>query len=208
MEADILPLCGNIPIKPDAPLPEPIAAFRQTGKTWLGLFFGGLYREWKPEPFFSQLARAAHTAGRSVGLVQVGNAGGEGDEIWSEIERDYASTFRFFTLGPAARVRPFPRSCSPPISASPPRPGASSARAARPRPCSTTACPSSSPATISSPRVRAAQPPTPIPLVHRAGDELENDLVAGLIRRLPCASAPEIAAQLLHDMAAPAASRP
>jgi hypothetical protein len=207
VKADILPLCGNIPITPGAPLPKEVAAFRQPDKTWLGLFFGGLYREWKPEPFFGQLARAARTAGRSVGLVQVGNAGGEGEKVWSELEREYASAFRFFTLGPqpASTVSALMLAADFGIAASPwsiiGKSGSAAAMLDHGLPVIVTR-------DDFRPRVRTTQPPTLDPLVHRADDALESDLVAGLIRRVPCASAPEIAAKLLGEMVASEASRP
>jgi hypothetical protein len=206
VEADILPLCGNIPITPKARLPQEIAFFRHPEKTWLGLFFGGLYREWKPEPFFSQLARASRAAERSVGLVQVGNAGGEGEKIWSELERDYGSAFRFFTLGPqpAATVSALMLAADFGIAASPwsiiGKSGSAAAMLDHGLPVIVTR-------DDFRPRVRATQPPTLDPLVHRVDDDLEADLVAGLIRRVPCASAPEIAAKLLGDMTT-AESRP
>jgi hypothetical protein len=207
MEAGILPLCGNIPISLDAPLPESVAAFRQSGKTWLGLFFGGLYREWKPEPFFGQLARAARLAGRSVGLVQVGNAGGEGEKIWSELARDYASTFHFITLGPqpAPTVSALMLAADFGVAASPwsviGKSGSAAAMLDHGLPVIVTR-------DDFQPHFRATEPPTTDPLVHRGGNALEAELAAGLPRRAPRARAPEIAAKLLHDMAARAANRP
>ena len=101
VEASILPLFGNIPIAQCEPLPEAVAVCHQPGKTWLGVFFGGLYREWEAEPFFGRLQRAAHKAGREVVLVQLGHPGGAGAEVWSALERDYAERFRFPPPGSA-----------------------------------------------------------------------------------------------------------
>jgi hypothetical protein len=208
VEAEVLPLCGNIPIEPDgAALPEPIAAFLESGKTWLGLFFGGLYRQWKPEPFFGQLARAAQATGRSVGLVQVGNAGGEGEKIWAELERDYAATFRFFTLGPqsAPAVSALMLAADFGVAASPwsviGKSGSAAAMLDHGLPVIVTR-------DDFQPRIRATQPPTTDPLVHRADDTLETKLIAGLPRRVPQARAPGIAAKLLRDMTAISAARP
>jgi hypothetical protein len=207
LEAGILPLCGNIPIMPDAPLPAPVAAFRQSGRTWLGLFFGGLYREWKPEPFFGQLARAARTAGRSVALVQAGNAGGEGGKIWAELERDYSSAFQFITLGPqpAPTISALMLAADFGVAASPwsviGKSGSAAAMLDHGLPVIVTR-------DDFQPRFRAAEPPTTDPLVHRGGDAIEAQLAAGLPRRAPHARAPEIAAKLLHDMAARTAHQP
>jgi hypothetical protein len=207
VEADILPLCGNIPIAPDAPLPETVATFRRTGKTWLGLFFGGLYREWKPEPFFGQLARSAQAARRGVGLVQVGNAGDEGREIWADLKRDYASTFRFFTLGPqpAPTVSALMLAADFGIAASPwsviGKSGSAAAMLDHGLPVIVTR-------DDFQPRILSELPPTTDPLVHRADETLEAKLAAGLPRRAPCAAAPAVAAQLLGDMAASTSARP
>lgn len=207
VEAEVLPLCGNIPIQPDASLPAPIIAFRQSDDTWLGLFFGGLYRQWQPEPFFGQLARAAGLAGRRVGLVQVGNAGGEGAEIWSNLERDYASAFHFFALGPqpASTVSALMLAADFGVAASPwsviGKSGSAAAMLDHGLPVIVTR-------DDFQPRTPATQPPTTDPLVHRNDDAIEAKLAAGLPRRAPRASAPAIAAKLLHDMAAAAASRP
>lgn len=207
VEAKILPLCGNIPIRPDAPLPATITSFRQPGRTWLGLFFGGLYRQWQPEPFFGQLARAARAAGRTVGLVQIGNAGGEGDKIWASLKNDYASMFHFFSLGPqpAPTVSALMLAADFGVAASPwsviGKSGSAAAMLDHGLPVIVTR-------DDFQPRTRATEPPTSDPLVHRSDDALETKLAAGLPRRAPRASAPIIAAKLLHDMAATAASRP
>jgi hypothetical protein len=208
VEAEVLPLCGNIPIESDgAALPEPVAAFLASGKTWLGLFFGGLYREWKPEPFFGQLARAAVATKRNVGLVQAGNFGGDGENIWSELQREYASAFRFFTLGPqpAPAVSALMLAADFGVAASPwsviGKSGSAAAMLDHGLPVIVTR-------DDFQPRIRATQPPTTDPLVHRADAGLEAKLVAGLPRRVPQASAPGIAAKLLRDMAAIPASRP
>ena len=136
----ISPLFSTLPVLLNEPVPEEIALQLRPCNDWIGLFFGGLYREWKPEPFFTRLASAARARGRSVGLVQLGNAGGEGGQIWSELERDYESTFTFVRLGqqPAAVVSAVMQVADFGIAASP---WTSSAKAVPPPRCSITVCP-------------------------------------------------------------------
>jgi hypothetical protein len=207
VDAGIIPLFGNIPIAPDEPLPEDIADRLRPCPDWMGLFFGGLYREWRPEPFFGRLARAARAAGRSVGLVQLGNAGGEGDTIWSELERDYASTFNFVRLGPqpAPIVSAVMQKADFGIAASPwsviGKSGAAAVMLDHGLPVIVTR-------DDFQPRVTASLPPTTDPLVHRDGDALEAELAAGLPKRAPHERAPEIAAAWTKQLAARTESRP
>ena len=206
VEADILPLFGNIPIA-GASLPDNIAARLQPSPDWVGLFFGGLYREWQPEPFLGRLERAARTAGRSVGLVQLGNAGGEGGVIWSELERDYAATFNFIWLGPqpAPVVSAVMQKANFGIAASPwsviGKSGAAAVMLEHGLPVIVTR-------DDFKPRVTTNLPPTTDPLVHRDGDALEQELVAGLPKRAPREQAPEIAAAWTKQLAARMESRP
>jgi hypothetical protein len=207
VEAKIIPLFGNIPIAPDESLPEDIADRLRPRPDWIGLFFGGLYREWRPEPFFGRLARAARMAGRSVGLVQLGNAGGEGDAIWSELERDYASTFNFVRLGPqpAAIVSAVMQQADFGIAASPwsviGKSGAAAVMLDHGLPVIVTR-------DDFQPRITAALPPTTDPLVHRDGEALEAELAAGLPKRAPHARAPEIAAAWTKQLATRMESHP
>ncbi len=200
VEAGISPLFGNIPIANEA-LPADVAARLQPAPDWIGLFFGGLYREWQPEPFLGRLARAARTAGRSVGLVQLGHAGGEGDVIWSELERDYAATFDFVRLGPqpAPVVSAVMQKADFGIAASPwsviGKSGAATVMLEHGLPVIVTR-------DDFQPRVTTTLPPTTDPLVHRDGDALERALVAGLPKRAPRERAPDIAAAWTRQLAA------
>jgi hypothetical protein len=207
VDAGILPLFGNIPIAAGEPLPDDIANRLRPLSDWTGLFFGGLYREWRPEPFFGRLARAARTAGRSVGLVQIGNPGGEGDAIWSGLERDYAATFNFIRLGPqpAPVVSAMMQLADFGIAASPwsviGKSGAATLMLEHGLPVIVTR-------DDFQPRVTVTLPPTTDPLVHRDGDELEAKLAAGLPRRAPHPRAPEIAAAWTKELAARTEPRP
>jgi len=207
VDAGIVPLFGNIPITRDEPLPDDIVNRLQPCPDWMGLFFGGLYREWHPEPFFGRLARAARKAGRSVGLVQLGNAGGEGDAIWKELERDYAATFNFVRLGPqpAPVVSAVMQKADFGIAASPwsviGKSGAAAVMLDHGLPVIVTR-------DDFQPRVTASLPPTTDPLVHRDSDALEAKLAAGLPRRAPRERAPEIAADWIKQLTLLTESRP
>jgi hypothetical protein len=201
VDATILPLCGNIPLARHEPLPESVAAYHRPGKTWLGVFFGGLYREWKPEPFFGRLERAARQAGRSVVLAQLGHPGGEGSEVWSALEREYGGRFRFLTLGPRPpeTVSAILQAADFGIAASPWMVIGKSGSAA-------VMLDHGLPVIVTRddfrPPLAPALPPTTDPLVHRDGEPLEAMLVAGLPKRAPCAGAPALASKWTAELAA------
>jgi hypothetical protein len=200
VKAGINPLFSTVPVLPGAPLPADIADRLRPGADWIGLFFGSLYPEWKPEPFFGRLERAARTAGRSVALVQLGNAGGAGGAIWSQLERAYASIFTFVRLGPqpAPVVSAVMQACSFGIAASPWRIFGKSGSAA-------TMLDHGLPVIVTrddfQPKIATLPPPTTDPLVFRDGEELEARLAAGLPTRPPRSSAPDAAAAWIRQFA-------
>ena len=201
VEAEIEPLFGNIPIALFEPLPQPIAACHSPGKTWLGVFFGGLYREWKPEPFFGRLGRAAEKAGRRVILAQLGHAGAEGDEVWAELERNHASHFRFLKLGPqpARAISAVLQAADFGIAASPwtliGKSGSAAVMLEHGLPVIVTR-------DDFQPRVTTTRPPTEDPLVHRDREALELTLAIGLPKREAHAQAPDFAAHWVAGLAA------
>jgi hypothetical protein len=203
VNAAINPLFSTIPVLPGEPLPEDVADRLRPCTDWIGLFFGGLYREWKPEPFFGRLERAARSAGRSVALVQLGRAGEAGDAIWSQLERDYASTFTFVRLGPqpASVVSSVMQTCDFGIAASPWSLFGKSGSAA-------TMLDHGLPVVVTrddfQPRVVAAQPPTDDSFVFRDGPEIEAKLAAGLPSRQPRSRAPEAAVAWVRHLEAEA----
>jgi hypothetical protein len=206
VDAAILPLFGNIPIAAHEPVPEAVAAYHRPGKTWLGVFFGGLYPEWKPEPFFGRLERAAQKAGRSVVLTQLGHPGGEGAEIWRGLEQTYSGRFRFLQLGPqpAEAVSAILQAADFGIAASPWMVIGKSGSAA-------VMLDHGLPVIVTrddfQPPIQSALPPTTDPLVHRDRETLELTLAVGLPKREPCASAPALAATWLTELAAHAGGR-
>jgi hypothetical protein len=204
VDAGILPLFGNIPIAAGAPLP---AALAETGMTpdtrgdwWLGLFFGGLYPEWKAEPFLSILTRAAQRASKRVCLILAGNAGADGDRLWSHLARDYGRDFRFLSLGaqPAEVLSALMQSADFGIAASPwsiiGKSGSVAAMLDHGLPVIVTR-------DDFQPRVTVTLPPSTDPLLHRCDETLEEKLVAGLPRRPPRARVNEVAATLIRQLA-------
>jgi hypothetical protein len=103
--AELLPMCGNIPLAGDvdprwleaqagtlgAPVPVRDQAW------WFGLF-GTLHPEWSPEPLFSYLAEAAERVGRHVVIGAIGRLG-RGETTWRELQERYSPRFSFVTLG-------------------------------------------------------------------------------------------------------------
>ena len=208
-DARISPLFGNIPITSGGSLP---AALTETGIVenpdwWLGLFFGGLYPQWKPEPFFTQLARAAKKAAKHVCLVLAGNAGGDGEKIWADLVRDYSDSFRFVAVGeqPAPVVSSLMQAADFGIAASPwsviGKSGSVASMLDHGLPVIVTR-------DDFQPRVRATLPPSTDPLLHRCDNKLEAKLVAGLPKRAPSARVMAIAASLGRELAEVTPERP
>ncbi|MCX6981203.1 MAG: hypothetical protein NTV08_10690 [Verrucomicrobia bacterium] len=108
--ASILPLAGSIPVNPD-PGTEwfhgllglvgakgaPIAADQRSGHLVVG-FFGAIYPNWEPEPFFSSLRNVAQKTGQKVTILAAGRMGGGGEEIWERLVPAYPD-FGFQKLG-------------------------------------------------------------------------------------------------------------
>jgi len=105
--ASILPLAGSIPVNPD-PGTEwfhgllgtpgaPIAADQRSGHLVVG-FFGAIYPNWEPEPFFSSLRKVAQKTGQKVTILAAGRMGGGGEEIWERLVPAYPD-FGFQKLG-------------------------------------------------------------------------------------------------------------
>lgn len=108
-----LPLFGNIPALPIAD--NLYGGLKQAGwvdesgshpDRWLGLFFGALYSEWKPEPFMSALISAAKKTQRRASLVSAGRLGANGEKIWRDLASKYNHEVDFLTLGelPPAQI--------------------------------------------------------------------------------------------------------
>jgi hypothetical protein len=108
IEAQLLPLCGSIPVasSPDMQwlgrelielgVPESRAVARE--HSWRFGMFGSLHPAWSPEPLFTGIAEAARGAGRQVIIASVGRCG-PGHLLWQDLRRHYGERFSFAALG-------------------------------------------------------------------------------------------------------------
>jgi glycosyltransferase involved in cell wall biosynthesis len=184
-----LPLFGNIPINDaaDAPaIPEVLVRegiCDQHGShpgRRLGLFFGTLHPEWKPEPFMSSLIAASAKAGTRACLISAGRLGGRGDVTWKKMEHDYAHAVDFIRLGeqPVRQVSALMLAADFGVAASPwPLIGKSGSAAAM--------LDHGLPVIVSRDDFQAAVATAPPedPLLHRCDPALESKLVASLPKR-------------------------
>ena len=65
---------------------------------WLIGFFGTLYPEWPPEPFFSSLRQAEDMTGRRSVIISIGTMR-EGKQLWETTMNEYRDRFTFLKLG-------------------------------------------------------------------------------------------------------------
>ena len=109
IEAQILPLFGNIEVQADRRTDETARMFHTHGidlstpkrdAFWVGAIFGAIHPEWNPAPFFDELAIAAERDGKTVVIVGIGRFGTAGDGVWADTVRADEGRFRFVLLGP------------------------------------------------------------------------------------------------------------
>ena len=107
MEASILPLAGSIPVTADPGLDWFLEALGENGRPvpaekrrehLTGGFFGAIYPNWQPEPFFSALRNVAKKTGQKVTIFAAGRMGGSGEAIWNQLVPAYPD-FHFHKLG-------------------------------------------------------------------------------------------------------------
>jgi glycosyltransferase involved in cell wall biosynthesis len=207
LQPRILPLFGNVPIAENGALPLekllPGTGLTEENRAeWmLGVFFGSLHPQWKPEPFFGRLLRAADRAGKRVCLVLVGRAGGAGEAIWRRLQADYGAKIAFLYLGeqPARVISGLLQRGDFGVATSPwqliSKSGTVAAMLDHGLPVVVTR-------DDFEPFSGTDHPPTLDPLVHRCDEFLEAHLAAGFPKRPPRARAPEIAARLLEILSA------
>jgi glycosyltransferase involved in cell wall biosynthesis len=205
VEAAIVPLFGNIPIAENPAFPVALAEAGITAQVrdewWIGLFFGGLYPEWKPEPFLSILKRAASRAGRRVCLVLAGNAGAEGKQIWRDMAQLHSGPITFLRLGKQQEeaLSSLMQHADFGVAASPwsiiGKSGSAAAMLDHGLPIIVTR-------DDFRPRVKTDLPPSTDPLFIRCDEALEEKLVAGLPRRAPRARVDEITGIFLGQLEA------
>jgi hypothetical protein len=207
-----LPLFGSIPIMPmDSPPklpPELIEAGipqdnPDRGNWWLGVFFGALHSEWKPEPLISILRRAAGRSGRRVCLLLTGRAGSAGEAIWENLKREYGTDLVLIKFGelPAERISALLQIADFGIAASPWQLIGKSSTVA-------TMLDHGLPVIVTrddfQPRIAPDRPPSEDPLFHQCDDLLESKLLAGLPKRPANPRLPHIAKEFCQELRAAA----
>ncbi len=107
-----LPLCGSIPVAPDADpywlddeliaagVPEETA--RGHDRTWRFGLFGSIHPDWSPESLLTDLASAAAATGRLPILVSVGRQG-PGATLWNDMRTRFGDRIGFAALGERPR---------------------------------------------------------------------------------------------------------
>ena len=198
--ASLLPLYGNIPVVDrghETAFPGWLGDLGITAANrsewWLGLFFGGLYFDWKAEPFVSLLTRAAKKAGKRVCLLSVGRLGAEGKEVWQQMQSGY-SGISFPALGeqPAEVVSILMQVSDFGVAASPwaliGKSGSAAAMVEHGLPVIVTREDGQS-------RFSVPAPPSTDPLFHRLDDTLESKFIEGLPHGVPQARRDGIARQ-------------
>jgi hypothetical protein len=100
IQTALLPLFGNIPVFPSAFADAPKNSKRN--EVWNGVFFGALHPEWKPEPLFSILLRAAEASNKKLWLHLAGRVGESGMARWNNLQREYGARIRLSVLGEAS----------------------------------------------------------------------------------------------------------
>jgi hypothetical protein len=108
VDADLLPLCGSIPVAQDPDLQwlgreletrgVPASRAHPRDDCWRFGIFGTLLSIWSPEPLFGHIAAAARRAGRQVIIAAIGRHG-PGHIMWQPLQRQYGDQFSFAMLG-------------------------------------------------------------------------------------------------------------
>jgi hypothetical protein len=107
IEADLLPLFGNIPIanrREDAWLFDLLNqqgfAINQESRSvcWLMLFFGALHPIWPPEALMEALEKVALCQQKRIAILHAGRIG-PGESLWASLVERYSKTFTFVRLG-------------------------------------------------------------------------------------------------------------
>jgi hypothetical protein len=102
--AEILPLFGNMPVLPvkkpvaEAALAELAGAALPAEPRYIGVIFGTIHPQWKPQPTIEFLKTAAAASGRNLCLVAMGRAGAHGTKLLGQLAKD--SGLPVIDLGP------------------------------------------------------------------------------------------------------------
>ena len=211
LSAKELPLFGNIPVSENSELSPPPEALVRAGlcdqqgshpNILLGLFFGSIHPEWKPEPFLSHLLSAAQKTGKRVGLISAGRAGRLGEALWEKLRKDYAPAVDFVALDECSpsQIANLMRLADFGLAAAPWHLlGKSGSVAAM--------LDHGLPVIVTSAGFSFAASGTPEdPLLHRCDANLESKLVAGLPKRAPRSRVGDVTRKFLACLADSATS--
>jgi len=92
LQAEILPLFGNIPVAPATPAtPDPL--------TWTGAIFGTVHPQFDPKTCFDLLAAGAHVSRRKLRILGLGRLGEYGEAMFAELQNKHAGQIEFTLLG-------------------------------------------------------------------------------------------------------------
>lgn len=181
-----LPLFGNIPVSQDLAVPEALVRagicdeLGSHPDRWLGLFFGTLHPEWKPEPLMNLLNAASEKTRHRICLISAGRWGASAASAWKKLQNDYSSSIAFIRLGeqPSLQVSTLLQVADFGLATSPwhliGKSGAAAAMLDHGLPVIVTR-------TEFQPAAASSHPDDP--LLHRCDAALEAKLVAGLPKR-------------------------
>jgi hypothetical protein len=202
--AAVVPLPGNIAVNPDPGFEwflevlgeqgSPVAAERRS-EHLAGGFFGAIYPNWEPEPFFSSLRKVASKTGQKVTIFAAGRMGAAGEPIWNRLVASYQD-FRFQKLGELSfeRVSQYLRNLDFGIAATAwlliGKSGATAAMLDHGLPVMVTR-------NDSQPRARLEIEPPANPLLILADRDISGLFLAGLPRRAPRHSVGELATEFV-----------
>ncbi len=205
IDADLLPLFGNIPIVPS----DAQWLYEEFEKTnielteanrnewWTFGFFGSLSPAWPAEPLLSYIYQAAQHNNRQVLIASVGRVGDE--DYWKLLAIEYSNRFHFLKLGerPVDKVSQYLQFLDFGIAAAPygliGKSGVAAAMTEHGLPVIVNRDDWHS--RRENPTDEAAEP-----LLHKLDDTLQGKLISGIIRREPEHRLPQIARQFLEAL--------
>lgn len=103
--AELLPLFGNMPVlsvKPylaRAELTDLVGPTLPPEPRWVGVIFGTIHPQWKPDATIAFLRAASAEARRTICLVGIGRAGAHGTRLLEQLALDRSGP-RIFSVGP------------------------------------------------------------------------------------------------------------
>ena len=209
IDAAVMPLAGSIPVNPDPGLDWFLEALGEPGAAvsaeirkehLAGGFFGALYPNWEPEPFFSSLRTVSAKTGQKVSIFSAGRMGVDGEAIWNRLAPAYPD-FHFHKLGtlPVERVSQYLQNLDFGIATTPwlaiAKSSATAAMLDHGLPVMVTR-------NDVQPHLRVEIDPPSDPLLILADKDPSDRILAGLPRRVPKHSARDLAEECARRMEA------